>query len=157
MSPAGAKVGLTCWECIFCKRLRGAYPGMLNCIMKLADRTTVGSLFAKRAMIHRKGKSMLFRYLVGLVVLLIGATPAMADNIFDYPINWRLQNYVSDNRVVVFFTGVQNCPSGELSLSNATDAQKDRFWSIVMTAKITNKRVGIFYTGCVIDSFYLEN
>jgi hypothetical protein len=107
---------------------------------------------------------MLMRKLmkVAYAIILFGAsltaTPAMADAIFEYPSNWRLQNYVSNDTINIWFTSVSACPNAGLSFpASVTQEQKNRFWSMVLTAKAQNKRMGVYFTSCVIDSFYMEN
>jgi len=89
------------------------------------------------------------------------STSAWADSdIFAVPTNWRLQNYVSSQGVVAWFTG-SNCTNGLVSFDSSASADdKNRFYSTVLTAKISGKAVGIFYEttsgACHITSFYLQ-
>lgn len=75
------------------------------------------------------------------------------------PTAWRLQNYVGGN-VVVWYTGVTACSSGGLIMpSGSTAEEKNRFWSLIMTAKAAAKPVLVYYdnVNCNISSFgYLE-
>lgn len=86
------------------------------------------------------------------------ATPAYADALIEaVPTNWRLQNYVNSG-VTAYFTG-SSCISGGLSFGpSATSDDKNRFWSLIMTAKALGKTVGIYYETtsglCQITSFY---
>ena len=77
------------------------------------------------------------------------------------PTSWRLQNYSGD-KVVAFFTG-SACESGRLDFrSDATLGDKNRFWSVVLTAKVANKPVVVYYDAsgapsqCLISSFLLK-
>jgi len=87
--------------------------------------------------------------------LFITAVAARAGEINENPASWRLQNYVFNDNVQIFFTSVAGCQYGGLTLFG-TEAQKDRFWSLVLTAKTLQKNVGIHYTGCSIDDFYMD-
>jgi hypothetical protein len=91
----------------------------------------------------------------------LATIPAQAANVIldPVPTSWRLENYAGDN-VVVYFTG-SSCPSGMLTFGpNATLADKSRFWSLVMTAKVSGKRIGVVYDdatpGCQIVSFFFK-
>ena len=77
------------------------------------------------------------------------------------PTSWRLQNYSGDG-VVAFFTG-SACESGRLDFrSDATLDDKNRFWSVILTAKMANKSVVVHYDAsgapsqCLISSFLLK-
>jgi hypothetical protein len=74
------------------------------------------------------------------------------------PTNWQIQNYVPNN-VVVYYTG-SSCVNGALSLpSTAVQADMDRLWALMLTAKATGQQVTIYYTvsgsDCLIASFLL--
>jgi len=72
------------------------------------------------------------------------------------PANWRVQNYVP-NSVVTYITG-SPCQYGQLTYPpNATTEDKDRYFAMILTARSTGRRVGIFYesSNCQIQSFYL--
>jgi hypothetical protein len=76
------------------------------------------------------------------------------------PTGWRLQNYVG-GAVSLYYTS-SPCGSGLLLLGAGASAdEKNRLWSLVLTAKATNKSVGIFYEttsgSCNITSFYTAN
>lgn len=98
------------------------------------------------------------RPLAMLLILTCTSIGATAAEIVAVPTAWRLQNYVGSN-VALWFTG-SPCANGLLVLpANATTAEVNRLWSTVMGAKISGKRVQIFYTvnadSCVIGSFGL--
>lgn len=86
------------------------------------------------------------------------AGPALADvNIEGNPQNWRLQNYVP-GMVNIYYSG-SSCLNGMLTFPrDAPDADKNRFWSLVLTAKSTGKSIGIYYETingrCNITSYY---
>ena len=81
---------------------------------------------------------------------------ALANSIEAVPTAWRLENYVSDHRVVLWYTGSE-CANGNLSATMSQD-DYNRLWSLVMTSKVTNRAVGIRYDVsagvCTIVSFY---
>lgn len=83
-----------------------------------------------------------------------------ADIIEAVPTAWRLENYVGATGVAAWYTG-SPCTTGALSFnSSATADDKNRFWSLVMTAKVSGKPIGVAYTNvsgsCQIVSFYLK-
>lgn len=85
---------------------------------------------------------------------------AQADSLEAVPTAWRLENYVGATGVAAWYTG-SPCTSGNLSFnSSATTDDKNRFWSLVMTAKVSGKPIGVVYTNsggsCQIVSFYLK-
>lgn len=87
--------------------------------------------------------------------------PALADDamIYDYPTNWRLQNYENNSQpVTLWYTG-SNCDNGHLILpASATEEDRQRLFSLILTAKAANQKVGVFYDSstCVISSFYAQ-
>ena len=98
--------------------------------------------------------------LATLLTLFLGE--AVADNIslVAVPTAWKLQNYIGD--IVVIYYSSSPCTSGKLNLpSNATTDDKNRLWSLIMTAKISGKEVQIYYDNsevpskCTITSFSL--
>lgn len=90
------------------------------------------------------------------LLLALAAGPAFADvNMEELPVKWRLQNYLNDG-VNVYFTS-SSCSQGVLYFSGSAD-DKNRFWATVMTSKINNHVVGIFYnqSTCQITSYYMK-
>ena len=91
---------------------------------------------------------------VAIAALLPGM--AIANSLEAVPTAWRLENYVSDHKVVLWYTGSE-CANGNLSAAMSQD-DYNRLWSLVMTSKITNRPVGIRYDVsagvCTIVSFY---
>jgi len=89
------------------------------------------------------------------------STTAKADNeIYVVPSGWRLQNYMGGSGLVAWFTG-STCTNGLLSFSStATADDRNRFFSAVLSAKLSGKSVGVFYEtasgSCQITSFYLQ-
>lgn len=76
------------------------------------------------------------------------------------PTAWLLQDYVG-GPVVVYFTG-SPCQSGSIVMpASATSDEQNRFFSLIMSAKISDHAVGIYYTydgaSCAVTSFYLKN
>lgn len=96
--------------------------------------------------------------LAALAATVLVATPAAAAEglLEGDPATWRLQNFVP-NTVMAFFTG-SPCSNGRLSFStSATVQDKDRFFSMVLTARATGRKMGVYYdtTSCEIYSFYM--
>lgn len=86
---------------------------------------------------------------------IVMAGPVFADSeIQAIPTAWRLQNYVG-GKVFVYFTGA-SCPSGNLVMNGSAD-ESNRFWSTVLSAKLSGKPMGVFYdpSSCGITSFYM--
>jgi len=76
------------------------------------------------------------------------------------PSTWKLENYMGDN-VVAWFTG-SSCNNGRISFpSNATLDDKNRFVSVMLTAKISSKKMFVRYDdstpNCEIKSFGMHN
>jgi hypothetical protein len=88
-------------------------------------------------------------------------TAAFADTeIQAVPTNWRLQNYIGGSGVVAWFTG-STCTNGALNFpSSATADDKNRFFSLILSAKISSKTVGVYYEtvsgNCQITSFFIQ-
>ena len=102
-------------------------------------------------------KKMAFLMLLSLSSSVFAANASLAT----VPSGWVLQNYVSD-QVYAFNTG-SSCTNGELTLgSNASDQDKNRFWSMIMAAKISKQKIMVYYedsgapNNCVITSFLLD-
>jgi len=99
------------------------------------------------------------RYFCASLILVCAIhAPAIADQVVEEDVQgWRLQNYVPGT-VLVYFTS-SPCVSGMLSFpTSATSDDKNRFWSLVLTAKATGKKVGVYYEtvsgSCQITSYY---
>lgn len=88
------------------------------------------------------------------------STPVFADTMIEaVPTAWRLQDYMN-GALTTWYTG-SSCASGQLILDvNAPADSKNRYWSLVMSAKMANKPIGVYYTvvngGCYITNFYLK-
>ncbi|KRA63874.1 hypothetical protein ASD79_21520 [Caulobacter sp. Root655] len=93
-----------------------------------------------------------------LASALLAASPALADNYFEaVPTGWKMQNYVPNN-LITYYTGTA-CYAGQISFGpNATNEDKNRFYSLVLTAQTTGKKIGVFYEtvsgSCQISSFF---
>lgn len=103
-------------------------------------------------------KKALFLALALAGQLVPGISRASTLSIMEVPTAWRLENYVG-NSVVAWFTSA-TCTGGVSQIhfgADATTDDKNRFWSLVMTAKVTNKKVAIYYdsASCNIVSFSL--
>lgn len=85
---------------------------------------------------------------------------AFAETLVEVPTSWRLEVFTSNHTVVVFFTGATNCTTGKMTLGNASVDDVNRFYSLVLTAKLAKRPIGVFYTStggtCVIETFYIE-
>lgn len=94
------------------------------------------------------------------VALGLGAVSAtaMADNYEAVPTGWRLENYVASHTVTLWYTGAPGCMGGHIEGAGMSQDDYNRLWSLILTAKSTNQKIGIFYTGsggnCTITSFY---
>lgn len=97
-----------------------------------------------------------------LTAALLGPAAAHADTVSlieAVPTAWRLQDYL-DGAIITFFSG-SSCSQGRLDLPASVSADsKNRYWSIITTAKVANKVVGIYYVNnsgvCTILNFYLR-
>jgi hypothetical protein len=74
------------------------------------------------------------------------------------PAAWRLQNYVGTGPAL-YFTG-SSCSQGQILFPPGTATDDiNRFWALLVAAKIAGQDVGIYYyvsgTSCYIESFYL--
>lgn len=78
-------------------------------------------------------------------------------SIMEVPTAWRPENYTG-NGVVAWFTSAACSNGNQIHFgSDATTDDKNRFWSVAMTAKIASKKVFVYYdsTTCNIVSFGL--
>lgn len=104
-------------------------------------------------------KSLLRTILIALSFS-AAASSASADIFIESTVNWRLENY-TNGMVVVWFTGAPGCNSGRVNLPS-TLAQDDinRFFSMVLAAKATQRPMGFTYWGsgdsCVLSSFFFN-
>lgn len=103
-----------------------------------------------------------------LVVFIFVFTPAIFSSITKAqsiqlieatPTGWRMQDY-TDGGISLYFTG-SPCASGHLFLPAGVSADsKQRFWSMITTAKAAKLPVGIYYSvlngQCEIKNFYLR-
>jgi hypothetical protein len=99
------------------------------------------------------------------ILLLTMASPfaAMAASvaIADVPTNWRLENYLS-GPVMLWFTPSQ-CTNRSLTFTaNATPAEMNRLWALILAAKLSSHKVFVYYdnaaapTSCPIISFGMD-
>lgn len=105
-----------------------------------------------------KRAGVLVRSLIAGMAIM-GAAGAAADEIVAVPTNWRIQDY-GGGAVDLWFTG-SSCTNGHLQLApSVPEGTKDRLWSALLTAKVSDRPIGIFYhfTGsdCIIDSFHFD-
>lgn len=72
------------------------------------------------------------------------------------PTAWRLEDY-TNGIIAAYFTPSQ-CTSGQILFpASASNEVKNRFWSLVMTAKVARKPIGVFYdtTTCQITHYFM--
>lgn len=103
------------------------------------------------------------RQVISCALLIASSSPALADTVIEaYPTGWRLQNYSATTKratiVAVAYAG-STCIDGTLNFAaSATEEDKNRFWSLILTAKVSNRQVGLFYEttsgACNITSFW---
>ena len=91
-----------------------------------------------------------------MVLFLISQTVFAANKVMtSVPTNWKMENYFGD-QVIVFFSG-SSCEHGKLSFpSLATISDKNRFWSLILSAKATKSEVFVIYKddpNCTLVSF----
>tara|TARA_R110000868_G_C10965232_1_gene769029 strand:- start:7997 stop:8317 length:321 start_codon:yes stop_codon:yes gene_type:complete len=105
----------------------------------------------------------MLKRLILQIICLAGAAygpAANAGTVAGYPTNWRLENYLDGQNVVLWYTGAAGCTDGKLIGNGMTQDEYNRLFSLILTAKVVNKSVGLFYNGsgnnCVIASFYIE-
>lgn len=111
----------------------------------------------------QSGKKLGLRILLSLLTIW-GATGVNAfaqttKFIEAVPTAWRLQNYIG-GPMVVYFTG-SPCQNGQIWMpTSATSDEENRFYSMIMSAKISGKEVGVYYTydgaSCIVTSFYVK-
>lgn len=82
--------------------------------------------------------------------------------IVEVPTGWKIQNYIP-NGVTIWFAPT-NCVNGNLSLpAHATEQDRDRLWALLVSAKISQTPVQIYYNryedgrSCEITSFAAVN
>ena len=100
-------------------------------------------------------------FIKGICAVALAATASVAGAstvMVGSPAAWRLQNYTTDS-IEVYYTPA-TCSTGRLILSGSmTVSDKDRFWSLVLSAKLTGRDVGVVYdmvsSDCVVQSFFL--
>lgn len=96
-----------------------------------------------------------FKYVASALIATL-STPVLADSLVEaVPTAWRLQNYTG-GQVTAWYTG-STCPQGQVAMAGTAD-ENNRFWSTIMSGKLTGKIVGVFYnpSTCIVTSFYLR-
>jgi len=81
------------------------------------------------------------------------ASPAILEEI---PSKWLLQDYLG--QVATWFTS-SSCSNGLLMMPASASADaNNRFWSTVLSAKLSGKIMGVHYDNatCFISDFYLK-
>lgn len=76
---------------------------------------------------------------------------------------WRLQNYVNGSVVLWNTQATGNCGASvggniQLNSSNSTTEERNRFWSLIETARTSGASVYIEYesSSCAVTSFSLD-
>lgn len=88
--------------------------------------------------------------------LLASGAEAAEASFVAVPTAWRLEDYTS-GIVAAYFTPSQ-CAQGQIVLpASMSNEVKNRFWSLVMTAKVARKPIGVFYdtTTCAVTHFFM--
>ncbi|CAM8633988.1 hypothetical protein [Sphingobium aquiterrae] len=71
--------------------------------------------------------------------------------------NWRMQIYAGIG--FVFWNTPASC-NGRLEATHLSQPEQDKLWSLVLTGKLSNHRVGIEYevqgANCLVKSFYMQ-
>jgi hypothetical protein len=94
------------------------------------------------------------------LLLLPAALPSMAsaNSLEAVPTGWRLENYISNHTVKLWFTPATECTSGGIEVGSMSQDDHNRLWSLILTSKIANRPVGIYYNAsagnCTMISFY---
>jgi len=98
---------------------------------------------------------------LALVVGIFAVGPAFADaQVSGNPSTWQLANYLGGD-VTVFNTGA-TCIYGQMQMPSSLTSSDDRnrFWSMILTAKVTGRNVTVRYETtsglCRITNFYIE-
>lgn len=96
-------------------------------------------------------KKTLILFCLFMPFLAFGSTKSMTK----VPTGWKMENYFGDS-LVVFFSG-STCKNGRLTFpSHATVHDKNRFWSLILSAKATKSKVFVIYKDdalCTLVSF----
>ena len=100
----------------------------------------------------------LFRVMATLLALTAAPSPAVANSLEAVPTGWRLENYISNHAVKLWYTPATECTNGGIEVGSMTQDDHNRLWSLILTSKITNRSVGIYYDAnagnCTMISFY---
>ncbi len=105
-----------------------------------------------------KSKRTFMLAVLAPVTLIACSAPALSQGLIEaIPNGWRIQRYVG-GAISVFYTG-SSCPQGGMNLAASSD-EMNQFWSLLLTARSTQTKVGIYYdnsnNSCNIQSFYLK-
>ena len=94
--------------------------------------------------------------LAGLLGSTLSGAQATIVAVVAVPTNWQVENYSTDESVVIWFA-VSGCAAGGLRLPTyATQEQRNRLYATIASGKLAGQKVGIRYDdgSCLIDSFY---
>lgn len=110
----------------------------------------------------RKATALAARMLASSMAVAGISTQANLVMVSGVPTPWRLQNYVPDS-VALYYTP-STCSYGSLSFpNNSTLADRNRFWALILAAKLASKSVYIYYDdsnspgACYISSFGMDD
>ena len=97
--------------------------------------------------------------LVSVILLCVFSQASQAAGLSVVPNAWRLQVYVPDG-IVIWFTG-STCSNGVLTLPpNASAADANRLYALIMSAKLAGAKVFISYDStspnCPITDYALD-
>ncbi|WP_410209744.1 hypothetical protein [Aquirhabdus sp.] len=95
-------------------------------------------------------------FIVGLAYAMSPFANAAIVSMEAVPTAWRLQQYTGGD-LVAWFTPA-TCASGQIKMP-AGEAQRNRFWALILTAKATSNKVVIEYdnaASCTITSFSMK-
>ncbi|WP_410209745.1 hypothetical protein [Aquirhabdus sp.] len=97
--------------------------------------------------------------LLGFALCLSSLANAAIVTITAVPTGWRMANYMGDGALLVRNTG-STCATGKITMPTNNEAQRNRFWALILAAKATSSTVVIEYddstTLCTIVSFSMK-
>ncbi|MBW5287611.1 hypothetical protein [Burkholderia gladioli] len=101
--------------------------------------------------------------LMFLVSMSLGSAFAADKLVSTDPQSWRLQDYIGNPVPVTVWYADPACSTGRLTFDNrATEGELNRFWLTVTLAKVTGKKILVFFNddagadSCIITSFALQ-
>lgn len=106
-------------------------------------------------------KYKMFTVLLGPLLASTGIAHAQNINIEEVPTSWRMENYPNNDIVAwIYSLAAAPCNSKIEFAQNATTDDRNRFWSLVLSAKLSGRAVGLYVSpengACRIWSFYIQ-